>query len=237
MLKWVFMIFVIKSFSAEASNVRTVSGGDWENPNVWSGNQIPINPDTLFIAHYITVNQNFSINAPTVLFVEAGGTICGEYLMETLCGTYFINYGQVYLNQLKVKSGTNYNVIKCKTAVILSGCPTGSFYSLPPNGQIDVWPPVLCKTPATNYLIAGVVTLQNNLLTVFPNPVTTNDHISLRGDGQFEVTLKDVFGTCLTSLNFRDTTLIETYNLPAGIYFLEIKQNGRVQISKIVKPL
>ncbi|MDF2449107.1 MAG: hypothetical protein K0R26_1611 [Bacteroidota bacterium] len=83
---------------SKAVTIKTISYGDWEDNLVWSDGQVPGAVDTILIRHYITLNQNLTVTAPTVIFIEASGTICGDFLLETLCGASLINHGHLYLN-------------------------------------------------------------------------------------------------------------------------------------------
>ncbi|MES2132107.1 MAG: hypothetical protein V4506_07130, partial [Bacteroidota bacterium] len=128
-LRGLFLFLIMVSVSVKAVTVKSIMAGDWENPVCWSNQQVPTNPDTILVLHYMVINQTLTISSPTVLFVDAAGTICGDYLMETLCGVNFLNYGHIYLNHLNTRSATNYNIIQCKTSMTLLGCAGyGSYY-------------------------------------------------------------------------------------------------------------
>ena len=144
-LKCLFICYVFFTTALSAVTVRTIANGNWEDPNSWSNYQVPVSPDSIIISHYMIINQNHSISAPTVLFIDSSGTICGEYLLETFCGASFINHGHLYLGQIKTRAGSNYNYIACKNYIIINGCSaSGGYYNnIPPNGSTYVWPPVL----------------------------------------------------------------------------------------------
>ena len=230
--------FMLISFYAKALTVRTIVAGDWENSTTWNTNQVPVNPDTILILHYVSLNQNLIINAPTVLLIDAGGNICGDYLMETFCGASFLNYGHIYLNQIKTRSGVNYNLIQCKTSIILSGCPSGSgsFNSFPPNGNVEVWPPVFCKTPATNWegSTTGLMEFEITTLKIYPNPVN-NSILTITASGNTFFKLTDVMGKLIRSADFTNKTSINMDDLPNGIYFLEVQMDHKTQTNKILK--
>lgn len=237
-LRFLVLYLLIVSASVKALTVTSIAHGDWENANTWSSHQVPGNPDTIIVRHYVTVNQNFSINAPTVLFIEASGTICGNYLMETICGAGFINYGHIYLNQIKTTSGLNYNLIYCTTSISLTACSvSGYFNSMPPNGHVEVWPPVACKTPNTNWeggTSTGIHELQNAGIAVYPNPVN-GQALTLLSPGQNTFKLTDPLGNLIDKGAFSDSTALDVFFLSAGMYFLELEVNGKRYLQKLVK--
>lgn len=213
--------------------------GNWESPSVWANQQVPVNPDTILVRHYIVINQDLTINAPTVLRIDSSGTICGDYLLQTLCGASFINYGHLYLNQIKTRAGTNYNSIECKTSVLLSGCSTGSSYfnNIPPKGTVKVWPPVLCKTIDTNWeggTSIGVMELEGTQLKLYPNPVG-NEPLTIITLSSTQLRLYDATGQEMIHHLFENNTELNLNALPAGIYFLELEVDGKKTVKKIAR--
>lgn len=237
-LRFLFLGLILVSVSAKALTVTSIAHGDWENANTWSNHQLPGNPDTILVRHYVTVNQNFSINAPTVLFIEASGTICGNYLMQTICGAGFINYGHIYVNQIKTTSGLNYNLIYCATSIMLTACSTsGYFSSMPPNGHVEVWPPVACKTPNTNWeggTSTGIHELKNTGIALYPNPVI-GQFLTVVSSGQTSFKLTDPLGNLIYNGVFSDASTIDVSSLSTGMYFLELEVNGKRYLQKLVK--
>lgn len=239
-LRLLFLAFSLIWVSSKALTVKTLTHGDWENPVCWSTGQIPASPDTILVQHYMVIHQDLTINSPTLLFIEPTGTICGDYLLETLCGAAFINYGHMYLNRIKTRLGTNYKVIECKNNMTIVGCPspTAGFQSVPPNGSVNVWPPVLCKTPDTNWeggTSIGIRELENKAISIYPNPLSRQEDLSIITDHYTGYSLTDVSGHLLCSGSFKDRVSIKTHELPAGIYFLKLEMNGKTHREKILK--
>jgi hypothetical protein len=226
---------------AKATTIVTIAHGDWEDPSIWSNHLVPSSPDSVIIYHYVVLNQNVILNSPTVLFIDASGTICGEYLLETSCGSSFTNYGHMYLNQIKTRAGTNYNVIECKNYINISGCPpsgSGYFNSIPPNGTVKVWPPVLCKTYDTHWeggTQIGLIELENNTLSIYPNPIHKDESLTIVTLSHSKIRLVDSMGQEIETKLFENKTEINLNSLPKGLYFIEIEINGKKQIKKIVK--
>jgi hypothetical protein len=233
------LVFACLACSMKGITVRSIASGDWQNPNVWSTHQVPVSPDSIIVTHYITLIQDVTLSSPTVLFITAQGTLCGDYLLETLCGANFINYGYMYLNQIKTRLGTNYNVIECKTSIIVTGClpSTPGFYNLPPNGSIKVWPPVFCKTTDTNWeggTPTGLTELEKMGLSLYPNPVA-GQTLTVLTEGYASYTLTDVTGCVMDSGSFKDQAIIMMHEFPAGMYFLKLERNGKTRVEKILK--
>lgn len=239
MFQWVLFIYLLTtSVCLKASTIKTIMHGNWENPANWSNNQVPTTPDTILVLHYMVINQNLIINSPAVLYIEFSGTVCGDYMMETMCGASFINYGHMYLNQIKTRLGSNYNIIQCKNSITLLGCSSGGSYfnSIPPNGHVEVWPPVFCKTPATNWEggPTGIKEMENSQLLVFPNPVGNEWlHVTTIGVGKFRLT--DMMNKEITSQSFENDILFNMSGVICGIYFLEMEINGKKETKKIFK--
>lgn len=213
--------------------------GNWESASVWNTQQVPVNPDTIIVRHYIVINQDLTIASPTVLWIDAAGTICGDYLLQTLCGASFINYGHMYLNRIQTRAGTNYKSIECKTSVVLSGCATGGSYfnTLPPNGTVKVWPPVLCKTIDTNWeggTSIGLTELENAALKIYPNPIG-NEPLSIITLSNTTLRLTDCFGKEIEYKSFENQTELNLSNLQEGLYFLELEIDGRKFLKKIIR--
>lgn len=238
-LRLIFIAFLLVLQSARALTVRTLMDGDWENPAMWSGSQVPASPDTILVNHYMVINQNLTISAPGVLIIEQTGTICGDYLLETLCGASFVNKGHMYLNRIITRHGTNYRVIACRNNITIPGCssPTPGFHSVPPDGSVKVWPPVLCKTPDTNWeggTSTGMEERERRLFRIYPNPLGSGD-LFLVADNETTYALTDVAGCAICSGSFKDRHVITGRNLPPGLYFLRLERAGIFQTEKILK--
>jgi len=67
---------------------------------------------------------------------------------------------------------------------------------------------------------------------VYPNPAT--DHFYLRGEGLRRVTLRDLSGKCLRSWDMQ-LGGYDVYDLPAGLYFLQVETDNGIQTLRIQK--
>jgi hypothetical protein len=238
-LKGFVLCGIFLSAALSGFTVKTVANGDWEDPAMWSNNLVPTNPDSILVYHYMVIHQDLTINSPTVLFIDTLGTICGDYLLETMCGASFVNNGHLFLNRIKTRAGLNYHYIACKNSLILNGCsPGGGYYNnLPPQGSTYVWPPVLCKTPDTNWELGnqiGLLELENGDLKIYPNPLV-NETLQIITLTSTKIRLTDMIGNELQKNVFENKTVIDFSMLPTGIYFLEIEISGKRVIRKIVK--
>lgn len=237
--KNLILFFILFTSISNAITVTSIHHGNWEDPSTWNTGLVPTNQDSIIINHYVVIHLNKTISAPTVLFISSTGTICGDYLLETLCGAKFINYGFMFLNQIKTRLGSNYNTIKCKVSMIIYGCSpsTAGFSSFPPNGNVTIWPPVLCQTIDTNWeggTSIGVVELDNNKLSVYPNPIQ-NESLKIKTHSLTRLKLTDVCGKEITQSVFENSTELDMKELSTGVYFLKIEFNGRTEIKKIIK--
>jgi hypothetical protein len=238
-LKGFIICSIFISSALNAFTVKTIAHGDWEDPAVWSNNPVPTNPDSVLVYHYMVIHQNLNIQSPTVLFIDSLGTICGDYLLETMCSASFINYGHLFLNRIKTRAGANYHYIACKNSLILTGCSPGggNYNNYPPNGSTYVWPPVLCKTQDTNWEQGnqiGVIELENNELKIFPNPVV-DAALNIITLSKASVLLTDITGKTIEQQSIENKTMLYMSTLPKGIYFLEIEVDGKRLVRKIIK--
>jgi hypothetical protein len=238
-LKCLIIILVFVSSLTKAVTITSIIDGNWEDASTWSNHQVPTNPDSIIIQHYVVLNQNRTLSSPTILFITSTGTICGDYLLETLCGVTFINYGHMYLGSIETRSGYNYNLIFSKIYINVYGCSpsVSGFYSYPPNGVVQVWPPVFCKTIDTNWeggTSIGVMELENNQLKIYPSPLT-NEPLTVITLTDTKIKLLDVMGREIQATRFENKLEIDVSTLPTGIYFLEIEMNGKKQLKKVVK--
>jgi len=222
-----------------AIKVITTSNDDWTSHASWSTNQVPGNPDTIVIRHYITLSQNLTISAPTVLIIEEGGTLCGDYLLDVACGATIINYGHLYLNTAKIRNGTNYNEFYSKSLITILGCTpqADGFYNLAPNGHTYVWPPVLCKTFETNWKgdsSTGIVQLTNeSFISISPNPLNSG-YLSINANGDFDMKLFDTQGVILYAGSGTDKAFIDVRGYSNGFYFVALTYKNKQIIKKIL---
>ncbi|WP_317899620.1 T9SS type A sorting domain-containing protein [Aurantibacillus circumpalustris] len=239
------IVFAITS-NLFASKVISISDDDWRNALSWNNNAVPENPDTIVIRHYITFSENLTLKAPTVLIIEDGGTLCGDYLMTVLCGAKVLNHGHWYVNELKIKSSGNfnYNYFYFKTSWVISDCETGqssgeppSFYNSPPKGHINTWAPTLCKTAETNWLkeSTGIPTngnAQEFFVSISPNPLNSG-YLNVWAKGSFELKLFDTQGALIYSEEGTDHSLVDMRDYVNGFYFVAIVYKNKMVYRKL----
>ncbi|MFV0267706.1 MAG: T9SS type A sorting domain-containing protein [Draconibacterium sp.] len=85
-------------------------------------------------------------------------------------------------------------------------------------------------------LSTGIQKLQESDIKVFPNPFVGQLNISFSNDKSRQVNLMDINGkTLYVQICTTDYLNINTFNLKKGIYFLQIKENGKSISFKICK--
>lgn len=240
MLRCLIVIgFVLSTLCAGAFTVRSVASTDWENPNTWSSQQVPNNPDTIFVDHYITFNQNLSIHAPTVLVVDSGGTLCGDYQLDISCGARLFNYGRIWVNSSQMMDAWNYFEFYAKNNMTISACSlpgyNAGYHNVLPNGHTAVWPPVLCRTAGTYWDgdPSGISELEKSGIKAFPNPA--EDQLTVTSESELSISLSDVYGKELLSAKAFQSATINLSLYAPGIYILQARQNGIIYSRKILK--
>lgn len=248
MKKNIFIILIILIvYSVKALTVRSVSHADWSNPLTWTTGQVPTNPDSIFISHYVTITADLIINSPTVLVIEATGTICGDYLLNIACGARWFNYGAAFINRFVLRYGANYCTITTRGTSTVTGCPTGQWSVVPPKGNMNIVPWTVCKAQDTNWEVPNGITggctvgikeyFNSNDITVYPNPTDDKLNVEFEEAKSYRFLIKDISGRTVrkeSESRFQKTE-IDFSNLNAGIYFLEIKSEGNTLIKKIIK--
>lgn len=237
-LKFLLGVFLLSIVFCKATTVSSIKNGNWESASTWSSGQIPTNPDSIIVKHYVVTNYSLTLSSPTILYITSAGTICGDYLMKTLCGSKFINYGHIYLGSIETRDGSNYNVIQSKNYISIYGCSfaTNGFVNYSPNGTTSVWPPVFCQTIDTNWDggTMGLLELENSQLKIYPS-FLTNEPLTIITSASIKIRLVDVMDKEILIKQIDNNTEVNMADLPSGIYFLEIEINGRMLKKKIVK--
>jgi hypothetical protein len=229
--------FCLSVFGMRSLTVKSVLPDDWTNPNCWSTGQVPVNPDTILIQHYVTFLADLTIQAPTVVVIDAGATLCGDYLLNINCAAKFYNYGSLYVNKAVITGQlVNYGTYTAKNFVTITGScsPNPSFQNLPP-GTTNVWPPVLCRTGDTGWQSIFEYE-KENLVSVFPNPFSSLLYLRFNSEIVESVILRDLIGRKVRQIsNNKPELQMDLSELQNGIYFLELKKGGTTFSKKILK--
>ncbi|MES2680436.1 MAG: T9SS type A sorting domain-containing protein [Bacteroidota bacterium] len=224
---------ILTAKPAFASKVYTVNNGDWGNAFIWNTGQPPASPDTIIIKHYITFSQNLAIAAPSELIVENTGTLCGDFELDIHCGARLTNYGHIYVNSAKFRDTKNYNQISSKNSITISACNqpgygTG-FINYAPNGLTQVWPPVLCKTPGTNWENGSPTAFRDfydgHGIRILQDPFSLNTWL-ISADKTIQVLILDLLGKEIWRRQNSDSYVMQTDAFPPGLYFIRITANN-----------
>ena len=248
MKKNIFIVLIIViAHTASALTVKSVSHSDWSNPLTWTTGQIPTNPDTILVSHYVTITADLTINAPTVLVIENTGTLCGDYLLNVACGAKWYNHGAAFINRFILRYGANYCTITTRGTSTVAGCPSGSWSVVPPKGNMNIVPWTACKAPDTNWEVPNGITggctvgikeyFNSNDISVYPNPAEDKINLEFVEAKSYSFLIKDISGRTVikeSESQFQKTE-INFSELNSGIYFLEIKNGNNTLIRKIIK--
>ncbi len=216
-----------------ASKVYTVNNGDWGNAFIWNTGQVPVNPDTIVIKHYVTFSQNLVIGAPVELIVESAGTLCGDFELDVQCGARLSNYGHIYVKSAKFRDTKNYNQISSKNSITISGCNlpgygTG-FINFGPNGITQVWPPVLCKTPGTNWENGSPTSLidffEDHQLLIARDPFNSGS-LLVSASEPLQVQISDLSGREIWTGKKLSSYSVSLGTYTPGLYFIKITANN-----------
>jgi hypothetical protein len=215
------------------SKVYTVNNGDWGNAFTWNTGQLPVNPDTILIKHYVTFSQHLIIAAPGELIVESAGPFCGDFELDVQYGARLSNYGHIYVNSAKFRDAKNYNQISSKNSITISGCSqpgygTG-FIDYGPIGITQVWPPVLCKTTGTNWergwSTAVRVFFDDRLVLIAGDPFNSGTLLVSAGE-PLQVQINDLSGREIWTGKNLNSYSVSLGNFTPGLYFIKITANN-----------
>lgn len=243
--------------------IKTPAG--WTTPSHSIGS--PVNVGSATLAYRVD-NSTGTLSQLTVLIeeVDNAGSFIQTIYNKTINTTNFSLYADVSLNTLCVNTalwGSYTGFVSCtggyegyfsytnalfsyqnyyKITVTLSNlCGTSSDYSYFYVSSIGNSP---INPIATERQKQEVVETDNNLLNIYPNPVTNQLTFELTTvtDETIEISLTDVLGKQTTVLmpatnikkgNFKQS--FDVSNLPAGMYTYQLKTNNRVQTGIITK--
>jgi hypothetical protein len=228
-----FAMLFFATVSSEAQTVYSVVHDDWSLGSTWSSGQVPTNVDTIIVKHYITFNQNLTLQAPATLIIDTAGTLCGAYHLENTCGTRIFNYGEMYVYSANIRDMKNYKKFWSKNYITIYGCGISGYgtgyYNVPPNGTTYVWPDVPCKTKFTNWF--GIDEAYNQLMKMIPNPITNKIVIPEEIECD-KLILSDIAGKIILETTRKEFSVEE---LSPGIYFLSVCNASRRVMLKLVK--
>ncbi len=174
---------------------------------------------------------NISTGLPTIFAAEVGALV--KYDNTIIAGS---RNGGVFTNTMNGNSWTANNV----------GFTSGGVYSLAIKGanvyagigQGGVWTRALSELTAVNEL-----SVENNQVTIFPNPVTDVCTISINNSSTLNylitsspLKLYDVTGRAVLQQTFSADDKIDLSILSKGVYIIELNdKEGRILNGKIVK--
>ncbi|MES2777206.1 MAG: PKD domain-containing protein [Bacteroidota bacterium] len=111
-------------------------------------------------------------------------------------------------------SSTSYTVTDGSTA-----CLTDQF-------TVNVSSPLMGKSSKTS--------METTAFNVYPTPVKRGESITISGKGNFELGVINEKGQQVKQLKAKERAVLNTADMPAGVYFIRNKQGGKNAVKKII---
>jgi hypothetical protein len=184
-----------------------------------------------------------STDAPTVDVLAGTSTLVNDIPFGSFCSTGYISVPEAdYVLDITPAAGTpivkrysaplaTLNLGDSAITVVASGFldstvnsngkAFGLWVALPQGGQLIPLPSLPLPTSVNNVAAA-------NNIRVFPNPA--NDAITVEVDDQLnKISLLDVTGRTLTSVQADKKTILDISSLPSGVYIVVVEDNNAVK--------
>lgn len=111
---------------------------------------------------------------------------------------------------------------------------TDYFYPLPIWNALVAYPFIYTRISCNDCAIVNVQDIENNNITVYPNPATNNFTVNLGNDEQAHIQLYNLIGQEVYNETIKGSTQVNVSNLNSGIYMLKVNYNGNVSTTKVV---
>ena len=151
--------------------------------------------------------------------------------------SFFIIHGEndctvpAYQSQI-LESSLRVAGIPADTLIIAAGQTHGSPY-FKDYIRAKLYSDFFIKHLSSPCYITGIPETKDHIISVFPNPATTEIKIDLPSDGQFMIEIINTTGIIV--LKARDQETINIARIKSGIYFLRLIYPGKSYIQKFVK--
>lgn len=180
------------------ASVNTVKHGSWDDPTVWSNNQVPGTHDIITVAHDVTRNKNIEIwnklimrsgsitmiNIDESKFVGSGGNV-----LATDVGIWVMGDGQLDIQGQNKTSWTNAGtgLVKGQTTILVNkseGWNIGDTIIITPTRKPPMEPTVGNDAFGREFEKRAILAKNGNFITVAP---LTYDHLMVDGKRTPEV--------------------------------------------------
>ena len=200
--------------------------------------------DTLFSCDSILwIDGNtYSTNNNLATFMLTSALGCDSIVtLDLTIGAVDITVIQTNDTIMASQSGATYQWIDCSNGNIALAGDTNQTYvvTTPGDYAVIITDGNCSDTSACIFVtLTGVESLKaNNELKIYPNPTSGNAYISLKGYGEFEISITDLTGKVLYYKNKINLTKEELpiSDFAKGIYLVKIKSDSQHQVIKLIK--
>lgn len=117
------LLLLLFSIIAKSNSVYTSCQGKWDDPNSWRGGTLPVDGDSIFINHSLSLSDSLIIGK--LVHVSNFGALCGNVTISLSPEGELVNYGYIEVRRIRVNGELkNYGSL-----YVLSHGLGGSLYS------------------------------------------------------------------------------------------------------------
>lgn len=212
----VFLFIFHQSF---ATVFTTINEGDFNNPIIWQGGQVPILSanDTVVISTCVNFFQDLFITGNTRFIIDANGFLCGHEDIFVSGNSVFEIFGKINYDTLKATSGhlnfDNNGQHNNGAVIIVGGTATITVNMFNKTNF-----PYIC--PCINTSVSPIDL--SHQVFLYPNPSNSIVNISL----SYKIStlfVLNVTGELLATYNDPITSTIDLSPLSPGIYFFKMR--------------
>ncbi|PCJ26531.1 MAG: hypothetical protein COA97_05490 [Flavobacteriales bacterium] len=130
------------------------------------------------------------------------------------------------INYINAEFNPNLTCIEVDNVAFSTSNWIGSYYIFDPAASFSTSCPIQC--------LVGIDELSSSSISIHPNPTNGQITISLEENTGI-LTIRNYLGQLVLSENFNGKEFQLNFDVPQGIYFLQLETNGKVITKKIIK--